>query len=68
MCVCRTEYVHMCPCVYARVYWNATSKTYPLSRVPAFLGINKANVRVCVEPQNMFDRRKSDRGKGWTAG
>ena len=34
----------MCQCVYMRVYSNATSETYPLSRKPAFIGINKANV------------------------
>ena len=27
-----------------RVYSNATSETYPLSRKPAIIGINKANV------------------------
>ena len=42
MCVVPT--VCVCQCVYMRVYWNAKSETYPLSRKPAFIGINKANV------------------------
>ena len=31
-----------------RIYLTATSETYPLSRKPAFIGINKANVSVCL--------------------
>ena len=30
------------------VSWNTTSKTYPLSRMPAFIGINKANMSVWI--------------------
>ena len=30
------------------VYWNVTSETYPLSRIAVFIGINKANVPICL--------------------
>ena len=33
-----------------RIYLTATSETYPLSRKPAFIGINKANVSAALEP------------------
>ena len=46
MCVLPT--VRMCLCVYMRAYSNATSEAYPLSKIPAFIGINIANVSVSV--------------------
>ena len=46
MCVAPTVYMHQC--VYLRVYFNATSETYPLSRKPAFIGVSKANVSVAI--------------------
>ena len=36
-----------------RMYLTATSETYPLSRKPAFIGINKAN----VSAQGFIDER-----------
>ena len=46
VCVLQTEC--MCLCVYMHVFPNVTSKTYPLNRTPAFIGINKANVSVSL--------------------
>ena len=46
--MCALETVYMCLRVFVRVYSNTTSKTYPLSRIPAFTGINEANVSAGV--------------------
>ena len=42
--------VTMNVCVYMSVSWNGTqpSKTYPLSWIPAFVGISKADVSVWI--------------------
>ena len=40
--------------VYMRAYSNATSETYLLSRIPAIIGINKANVSVSALGDNQW--------------
>ena len=39
-----TKCVHVSVCVYVCILEHNKRLAYPLSRIPAFIGINKANV------------------------